>query len=139
MAVLTTEVREHESQELVALLCAAVRSTLTERADALRRTLPPRPPDPRARYAWLRNLDENQSRQAAFVDRLDALCGHLDGEPALGYDQNDPLPAAALDEADGFTSESTGCIIAEYRRARSRPCRWAWRQCPWPGFVAPAT
>ncbi|WP_030780766.1 hypothetical protein [Streptomyces sp. NRRL S-920] len=103
------------AEQLVGLLRVAVRQTLVERADTIRRSLPPRPADAQDRHAWLCSLDDDQARRAALLDRLDALCGHLADRPALGYAPGDPLPAAALEEADGFTSETTAALIAEYR------------------------
>ncbi|NUL24940.1 hypothetical protein HRW17_21575 [Streptomyces lunaelactis] len=91
---------------------------MSERADTIRRALPPRPLDARARHAWLRSLDEDQARRAALLDHLDTLCEHIAGRPALGYDPEDPLPTAALEEADGFTDATTALLIAEYRAHR---------------------
>ncbi|MGC5042437.1 hypothetical protein ACLQ16_03870 [Streptomyces albidoflavus] len=102
-------------EQLVALLRVPVWNALAERADTIRRALPPRPADARARYAWLCSLDEDQARRAALLDRLDALCGHIAGRPAPGYAPGDPLPAAALEEADGFTGAAVASLIAEYR------------------------
>ncbi|WP_244165131.1 hypothetical protein [Streptomyces silaceus] len=82
-------------------------SALSERADALRRTLPPRPQAAHDRWVWLRELDPEQERQAALLDHLDALCLHLAGRCALGCAAGDPMPSAALEEADGFTGEAT--------------------------------
>lgn len=92
-------------------------SALSERADALRRALPRRPEAARDRWQWMRSLTPVQARQVALLDHLDTLCLHLAGRHALGY-ADDPLPAAALDAADGFTSEHTALLIADYRRAR---------------------
>ncbi|MGV2914689.1 hypothetical protein [Streptomyces alfalfae] len=101
-------------------LRAPVWSALWERADALRRALPDRPADPHGRWQWLRSLDPAQARQAALLDHLDALCLHLAGRHALGYRADDPLPEAALDAADGFTSLHTAQLIAAYRQACGR-------------------
>ncbi|MER5301365.1 hypothetical protein ABT039_18085 [Streptomyces lasiicapitis] len=114
MSTTTADVSERDEQ-LVALLRVPVRTALAERADTIRRSLPPRPTDVRARHAWLCSLDEDQARRAALLDQLDALCGHLDGRPAPGYDPGDPLPAAALEEADGFVGQTFAALIAEYR------------------------
>ncbi|AWI33264.1 hypothetical protein DDW44_30365 [Streptomyces tirandamycinicus] len=92
--------------------------TLAARADMLRRSLPPRPHDVRGRYEWWRSLSAEQARQATLLDHLDAMCGHLDGEPALGHSADDPLPEAALEAADGFTDEETAAMIAAFREAR---------------------
>ncbi|MCX4682233.1 hypothetical protein OG413_44435 [Streptomyces sp. NBC_01433] len=118
MTATMTDVRERDGRELVDLLRVPVRNVLTERADGIRRTLPPRPSDARGRHEWLRSLDENQARRAALLDRLDALCGHLSGRQAPGYAPVDLLPAEALEEADGFTGESTARLTAEYRRTK---------------------
>ncbi|MFJ8752210.1 hypothetical protein ACIREO_23180 [Streptomyces sp. NPDC102441] len=131
MTATMTDVREHDDQELVALLRVPVRSVLTERAEGIRRTLPPRPSDVRDQYEWLRSLDENQARRAALLDRLDALCGHLSGCPNPGYDPADPLPAEALEEADGFTSETTARLAVEYRRTKLTAA--PERRAPWDG------
>ncbi|MGG7574156.1 hypothetical protein [Streptomyces sirii] len=114
MTATTTDVPQRDEQ-LVALLRVPVRKALADRADSIRRALPPRPVGARSRWAWLRSLDEDQARRAALLDRLDALCAHLAGRPALGYDPGDPLPTAALEESDGFTSETVALRVAEYR------------------------
>ncbi|WP_328333441.1 hypothetical protein [Streptomyces sp. NBC_00455] len=106
-------------ERLAALLRVPVRNALAERADAIRRSLPPRPLDARARLIWLRALDQDQARRAALLDRLDALCAHVCGRPALGYEPGDLLPAAALEEADGFTDSATALIVADYRACRA--------------------
>ncbi|MGW0562872.1 hypothetical protein ACWDZ4_20190 [Streptomyces sp. NPDC003016] len=101
----------------------SVRDILSERAGALRRALPSRPDTPAGRYAWWRALSPAQQRQAALLDRLDALCGHLAGRPALGYADDDPIPDAALEAADGFTSERAARQIAKYRAAHRQEQR----------------
>lgn len=116
MTTTTRGVQPRDGQNLVVLVWNA----LTERADAIRRALPPRPADARGRWRWLRSLDEDQARRAALLDRLDALCAHVAGRPALGYDPGDLLPAAALEEADGFTSETIALLIAQYRAQQAR-------------------
>ncbi|MEU5241663.1 hypothetical protein ACH4UR_35735 [Streptomyces lydicus] len=93
---------------------------LSERADVLRRALPPRPETAAERYDWLRSLTPAQARRAALLDRLDALCGHLSGRPALGYRPDDPMPAAALEEAEGY-SPGLSRLIARYRASRPTP------------------
>ncbi|WP_406153134.1 hypothetical protein OG217_05465 [Streptomyces sp. NBC_01023] len=62
---------------------------------------------------------QDQARRAALLDRLDALCEHVSGRPALGYEPGDPLPAAALEEADGFTDSATALLVADYRARRA--------------------
>ncbi|MFH8465989.1 hypothetical protein [Streptomyces sp. NPDC017991] len=107
-------------ERLAALLRVPVRNALAQRADAIRSSLPPRPlDDARARLVWLRSLDQDQARRAALLHRLDALCEHVSGSPALGYDPRDPLPAAALEEADGFTDAATALLVADYRARRA--------------------
>ncbi|MGA5565270.1 hypothetical protein ACPCUV_29440 [Streptomyces platensis] len=100
-----------------ALLLPVVR-VLSERADGLRRSLPSRPEAAIERYDWLRSLTSEQARQAELLDRLDALCGHLTGHPALGYSRDDPLPSAALEEADGYNVQLSR-LIARYRAGRA--------------------
>ncbi|WP_030558819.1 hypothetical protein [Streptomyces aureocirculatus] len=104
--------------DLVAALRLPVWNTLSARAESLRRALPPRPDAPAARYAWLCSLTPEQARDAALLDHLDALCGHLAGHPALGYDADDPLPDAALQAAEGFNPQLTSLIV-RYRKARA--------------------
>ncbi|WP_435244286.1 hypothetical protein [Streptomyces sioyaensis] len=111
--------QQRDGQELVALLRLPVWNALAERADAIRRALPPRPQHARNRWQWLHSLDADQARRAALLDQLDALCVHIAGRPAPGYAPNDPLPAAALEEADGFTNETVALLIAAYRRQRA--------------------
>ncbi|MCZ1011939.1 hypothetical protein [Streptomyces lydicus] len=103
-----------------AALRMPVWNTLAERADALRRALPSRPQTAAERCGWLRSLTPAQARRAALLDRLDALCGHLAGRPALGYSPDDPMPAAALEEAEGFNPHLTR-LIARYRASRPGP------------------
>lgn len=54
-----------------------------------------------------------------LLDRLEALCGHLCGTPALGYAPTEVLPEEALQEAEGF-DEALSALISQYRRMRSR-------------------
>ncbi|MFD9887056.1 hypothetical protein ACFWZT_36970 [Streptomyces alboflavus] len=102
--------------DLVAALRLPVWNTLSARAEALRRDLPPRPAAAAGRFAWLRSLTPEQARDAALLDHLDALCGHLGGKPALGYAADDPLPDAALEAAEGFNPQLTA-LITRYRAA----------------------
>lgn len=102
--------------DLVAALRLPVWNTLSARAEALRRDLPPRPAAAAGRFAWLRSLTPEQARDAALLDHLDALCGHLGGKPALGYAADDPLPDAALEAAEGFNPQLTA-LINRYRAA----------------------
>ncbi|MBT2396280.1 hypothetical protein [Streptomyces sp. ISL-100] len=111
--------RSPRVERLAALLRVPVRNALAERADAIRSSLPPRPLDTRACFIWLHSLDQDQARRAALLDRLTALCEHVSGRPALGYEPGDPLPAAALEEADGFTDTATALLVAEYRARRA--------------------
>ncbi|MFD4933348.1 hypothetical protein [Streptomyces virginiae] len=103
---------------LAAELRLPVWNALADRADALRRALPPRPENVPARFAWWRSLTAVQSRDAALLDRLDALCGHLAGRPAPGCAADDPLPEAALEAVDGFVGEDLAGRIASYRAVR---------------------
>ncbi|MET9528195.1 hypothetical protein [Streptomyces coeruleorubidus] len=103
---------------LVAALRLPVWNVLAERADGIRRSLPPRPETALERFAWLRSLNPEQERRAALLAHLDALCGHLAGRPALGYPADDPMPDAALQEAEGFNPQLTA-LIAAYRAART--------------------
>ncbi|MGW2747344.1 hypothetical protein [Streptomyces sp. NPDC001450] len=105
---------------LVAALRLPVWNTLAERADGIRRSLPARPETAAERLAWLQSLSPEQARRAALLDRLEALCGHLAGRPALGYAADDPMPDAALQEAEGFNRQLTA-LIAAYRAARRVP------------------
>lgn len=104
--------------DMVAVLRLPVWNILAERADAIRRALPPRPGPALERLAWLRSLSPEQARRAALLDRLDALCGHIAGRPAPGYAPDDPMPDAALEEAEGFNPGVTR-LIAAYRATRS--------------------
>ncbi len=99
-------------------LLLPVARVLSERADGLRRSLPSRPEAVIERYDWLRSLTPGQARRAALLDRLDVLCGHLAGRPALGYSRDDPLPSAALEEADGYNTQLSR-LIARYRAGRA--------------------
>ncbi|WP_167163116.1 hypothetical protein [Streptomyces sp. MBT27] len=98
------------ADELAEALLMPVWNTLSERADQLRRALPPRPESVDGRYRWWRLLDAEQQRQAALLDRLDALCGHLAGRPALGYAPHELLPDDALHEAVGFNPQLSALI-----------------------------
>ncbi|MFJ3842359.1 hypothetical protein ACIPY6_43745 [Streptomyces sp. NPDC090054] len=91
---------------------------LVNRAGVLRHVLPPCPEDVPGRFAWWRSLSSAQARDAALLDRLDALCGHLAGRPAPGYAADDPLPDAALEEADGFLDAELAERAAAYRLRR---------------------
>ncbi|WP_370418960.1 hypothetical protein AB8O64_10920 [Streptomyces sp. QH1-20] len=90
-------------------------AAITGPARTWRSPVRPRPADAHGRWAWLRSLDEDQAHRAALLDCLDALCAHIAGRPALGDHPGDPLPAAALEEADGFISEAVALLIAQYR------------------------
>jgi hypothetical protein len=105
---------------LVAMLRLPVWNTLAARADGIRRSLPPRPDTSLERFAWMQSLSPEQARSVALLDRLDALCGHLAGRPALGHGADDPMPDAALEEAEGFNPQLTA-LIAAYRAARRNP------------------
>ncbi|MEU6756045.1 hypothetical protein [Streptomyces sp. NPDC046685] len=102
--------------ELAEQVRKPVRATLAARADRLRAELPPRPESGPGRYTWWRSLDPEQARRGALLDRLEALLSHLDGRPAPGFDPADLLPAAALEEAEGFDPAETR-MIAHYRAA----------------------
>ncbi|MEV0982347.1 hypothetical protein [Streptomyces sp. NPDC049915] len=102
---------------LVSVLRMPVWNTLSERADTIRRVLPARPETVTERHAWLRSLTVEQARQAALLERLDALCGHLAGRPAPGYPADDLMPEGALEEAEGYNRQLTA-LIAAYRNAR---------------------
>ncbi|OAH14273.1 hypothetical protein [Streptomyces jeddahensis] len=56
---------EAAPDDLVAALRLPVWNTLSERADAIRRALPPRPETPQGRFEWLRSLSPEQARRAA--------------------------------------------------------------------------
>jgi hypothetical protein len=104
--------------DLAELLRAPVREVLAARAESIRSTLPPRPADAPGRYTWWRSLTPGQARRAVLLDRLEALCGHLDGVPALGYVPGDRLPLAAVEAADGFTSGPVADLAAAWRALR---------------------
>lgn len=107
---------------VVAALRLPVWNALAERADAIRRALPARPEMAEERLRWLRGLSPEQERRAALLDHLDALCGHIEGRPALGYDPDNPLPDAALEASDGFCGDDTAALIAAHRaQRRARP------------------
>ncbi|WP_460111666.1 hypothetical protein [Streptomyces sp. YKOK-J1] len=108
---------EAAPETLVAALRMPVWNILTQRADGIRRDLPPRPETTAERLAWLRSLNPEQARRAALLDHLDALRGHVTGCPALGYAVDDPMPDPALQEAEGFNPRLTA-LIAVYRAAR---------------------
>ncbi|MFI9244996.1 hypothetical protein ACIGXF_20950 [Streptomyces sp. NPDC053086] len=108
---------EDEPDALVAALRVPVWNTLTRRADGIRRTLPPRPEAAEDRLGWLQSLTAEQARQAALLDHLEALCGHMAGRPAFGCAADDPMPEAVLQEAEGFNRQLTA-LIAAYRAAR---------------------
>jgi hypothetical protein len=116
---MTPATLEASPESLVAVLRVPVWNTLAKRADSIRRALPPcigeLPPE---RYWWLRSLNPEQARRAALLDRRDALCGHLAGRPALSYPAGESIPAAALEEAEGFNPQLTA-LIAAYRAART--------------------
>ncbi|MFD9248305.1 hypothetical protein [Streptomyces bottropensis] len=114
---MTPTLVEAAPDTLVAALRLPVWNTLAERADNIRRALPARPETAVERLAWLRSLNPEQARRAALLDHLDALCGHIAGRPALGYAADDPMPDAALQEAEGFNPQLTA-LIAAYRAAR---------------------
>ncbi|MEU6632890.1 hypothetical protein ABZ905_32090 [Streptomyces parvus] len=105
---------------LAELLHASVRAALAARVAKLCATLPARPTSAPERFTWWKSLDPGQARDAALLDHLEALCGHLDGRPAPGYAPDDPMPVAALDAAEGFTSAPVADLIRAYRAARTR-------------------
>ncbi|MFH8410409.1 hypothetical protein ACH4FX_37385 [Streptomyces sp. NPDC018019] len=115
----TPTLLDAEPDTMARRLLVPVWNALSSRADALRRSLPPCPDTACGRYEWWRALDAEQARRAALLDRLNALCGHLAGRPALGYDPEDPLPPEALEEADGFVSEPVAALMAAYRARRA--------------------
>ncbi|MEY9840607.1 hypothetical protein ABH941_005878 [Streptacidiphilus sp. EB103A] len=106
--------------ELVARLRPAVLQALDHRVEELLELLPPRPTRSADRLPWLKSLSREQSHRAALVDTLESMCGHLQGRPALGYDSEEPLPAAALEAAEGFVEGSTTRLIIAYRLLRAR-------------------
>ncbi|MFJ4700459.1 hypothetical protein ACIP5N_22230 [Streptomyces sp. NPDC088768] len=115
-----TPFAETSTESLVAALRTPVLNALCERADALRRVLPARPGDAVERPVWWQGMTGDQQRQAALLEHLDALCGHLAGRPAPGCSPDDPMPLVALEEADGFTSAAVADLISAYRAARAR-------------------
>ncbi|MER5482577.1 hypothetical protein ABT024_05085 [Streptomyces sp. NPDC002812] len=117
---MTTNTMEAAPGSLVEALRVPVWNALADRADTLRRALPTRPEDARGRFEWWRSLSAGQARDAALLDRLDALCGHLAGRPALGWCADDLLPVAALDEVDGFLGPELAARVAEYRLVTER-------------------
>ncbi|MFJ1744336.1 hypothetical protein ACIOG4_37520 [Streptomyces microflavus] len=108
---------------LAELLRGPVRAALAARITTVRAGLPPRPVSALDRFTWLRSLGPGQARDAALLDRLEALAGHLTGRPAPGCAPDDPMPTAALDAADGFTDAPTGRLIALYRTERAAAIR----------------
>ncbi|MEW1657895.1 hypothetical protein [Streptomyces sp. NPDC093707] len=112
----TTSTQTPEAPATAALR-TPVWNMLADRADALRRSLPPRPEGAAGRYEWLRSLSPAQARRADLLARLDALCGHVAGRPALGLPSSDPLPEEALQEAEGFDADLTE-LIERYRSAK---------------------
>ncbi|MFJ2745247.1 hypothetical protein ACIO3O_36945 [Streptomyces sp. NPDC087440] len=119
------DARPHPADDFAERLRLPVWHCLSRRADAIRRALPPRPDDSPGRCTWWRSLTEQQARQAALLDRLNALCGHLTGRPALGYAPDDRLPLAALEEAEGFVSRPVSALISAYALTRRPPARRA--------------
>ncbi|MEV6421589.1 hypothetical protein [Streptomyces sp. NPDC051662] len=104
---------------LVAVLRLPVWNALADRANSLRRSLPARPDDAAERWAWWQGMNADQQRRAAVLDRLDALCGHIAGRPAPGYAPDSPMPLAALEEADGFTSSYVADTMSRFRAAHA--------------------
>ncbi|MEU1221321.1 hypothetical protein [Streptomyces microflavus] len=104
---------------LAELLHTSVRAALAARVDKLRTSLPARPTTALERFTWWKSLDPGQARDAALLDHLEALCAHLDGRPALGVAPDDPMPEAALDAAEGFTSGPVADLIRAYRATRT--------------------
>ena len=98
------------ADKLTEVLRLPVWNAMSERADQLRRALPPRPESADGRYRWWRLLNAGQQRQAALLDRLDALCGHLAGRPAPGYAPHELVPDDALHEAQGFNPQLSALI-----------------------------
>ncbi|MFK0294303.1 hypothetical protein ACIQU6_28055 [Streptomyces sp. NPDC090442] len=123
MNVTTTNMQRDGRDLLAETLRVPVWNALAERADAIRRSLPPRPNDPHGHYVWLRSLDDDQARRAELLDRLDSLCAHISGRPVPGYASDDPLPVAALDEVDGFIGNDVALLIARYRARVLLPAR----------------
>ncbi|MFI6686651.1 hypothetical protein [Streptomyces sp. NPDC050485] len=120
MTATTTDVQRSDGAEAIAAhLRVPVWNALAERADALRRSLPPRPATAHDRYVWLRTLDAEQARRAALLDRIESLRDHVAGRPALGYAPDVPLPRAALEEVEGFTTGVTARRITQYKAQQS--------------------
>ncbi|MFJ1662597.1 hypothetical protein [Streptomyces anthocyanicus] len=117
---------------LAGLLRDPVRAALAARTAIVRARLPQRPVHALDRFAWLRSLDPGQARDAALLDLLEALAGHLTGRPAPGCAPDDPMPAAALDAADGFTDAPTARLMALYRAERAAAIRPTPPACPTP-------
>ena len=101
--------------DLAAELLPVVLAVLERRAEALRSRLPARPARSGERLAWWKSLTGTQPRQGALLEFLEVMCGHLRGIPAPGWDAGEPLPAGALEEAEGFVDADTAFKIAEYR------------------------
>ncbi|MFK0047940.1 hypothetical protein ACIQU4_28405 [Streptomyces sp. NPDC090741] len=120
MATTSTVLVTGSAADLAAELRIPVWNALAARAETLRRVLPARPESGLGRYQWLRSLTPEQARNAALLDRLEALRGHLTGGPAPGFAADDPLPEAALQEADGFTTAEVAELIAALRAVRCR-------------------
>ncbi|MFI1765170.1 hypothetical protein ACH41H_24365 [Streptomyces sp. NPDC020800] len=118
MAITTTVPAAATAVDLAAQLRSPVWNALADRAETLRRALPSRPESGSARYQWLRSLSPEQARTVALLERLEALCGHLSGCPAPGFAPDDPLPEAALEEADGFTNAVTAELMTTLRALR---------------------
>ncbi|MFF0754479.1 hypothetical protein [Streptomyces sp. NPDC004267] len=118
---MTTSTAEAASAALVAALRGPLQNALAERADTIRQALPARPEGPEERLAWLQALGQEDARQAALLDRLDALCAHLAGRPALGYPADVPIPEAALEEAEGFVDAEVAALITAYRKRSAEP------------------
>lgn len=108
---------------LAELLRDPVRAALAARTATVRAGLPPRPVRAVDRFTWLRSLGPGQARDAALLDRLEALAGHLTGRPALGCAAGDPMPTAALEAVDGFTDVPTARLMALYRAERAAAIR----------------
>ena len=111
----TTACSPTTAADLAAELLPVVLAVLERRADALRSRLPVRPPRSEDRLAWWKSLTGPQPRQAALLEFLEVMCGHLRGVPAPGWDAGEPLPAGALEEAEGFVDADTAVKISEYR------------------------
>ncbi|WP_327359559.1 hypothetical protein [Streptomyces sp. NBC_01304] len=112
---MTTKAPEELLASIHGPLLELVQDKLCERAEQLRRALPPRPEDALARFRWWRSLDADQGRRAMLMERLDALSDRLRDHPAIGRDPLGSLPAEALEEAEGFDEELSE-LIARFRR-----------------------